>query len=156
MADNFKTTPSPWAIAFTGMTGLAVAMGIGRFAFTPILPMMQEDAGLSVSDGGWLASANYLGFLLGAIFGNANPYRTVDSDSYMPGRDRIGTPDGDLHPFASWMVLRAVAGFANAWGQFHHGLEPQKLATTHRPILTGVVFAGVGVAIVPSARTAWC
>ncbi|PYJ19608.1 MAG: MFS transporter, partial [Verrucomicrobia bacterium] len=42
-------------------------MGIGQFALTPILPMMQQDFGLSVSDGGWLASANYLGFLFGAV-----------------------------------------------------------------------------------------
>lgn len=49
------------------MAALAVAMGIGRFAFTPILPMMQRDAGLSLTDGSWLASANYLGYFLGAL-----------------------------------------------------------------------------------------
>ena len=48
-------------IAWAGLAALAVAMGIGRFAFTPILPMMQQDAGLTVAGGGWLASANYLG-----------------------------------------------------------------------------------------------
>ena len=47
------------------MLALAVAMGIGRFAFTPILPMMQHDAGLTLTNGGWLASANYLGYLVG-------------------------------------------------------------------------------------------
>jgi MFS family permease len=40
---------------------------LGRFAFTPILPMMQADAGLSVAAGGWLASANYLGYLAGSV-----------------------------------------------------------------------------------------
>ena len=52
-------------IALAGLAALAVAMGIGRFAFTPILPMMLHDAGLSaasgglsVAGGGWLASAN--------------------------------------------------------------------------------------------------
>src|SRR5262245_888003 len=54
-------------IAVAGLLALAVAIGIGRFAFTPLLPMMQEDAGLSVADGGWLASANYAGYLLGAL-----------------------------------------------------------------------------------------
>ena len=54
-------------VAFAALAALAIAMGIGRFAFTPILPMMQQDSGLSVSDGGWLASANYLGYLIGAL-----------------------------------------------------------------------------------------
>src|SRR5213595_1775561 len=59
--------PSATAVALAGLTALAVAMGIGRFAFTPILPLMQQDAGLSVAGGGWLASANYLGYLVGAL-----------------------------------------------------------------------------------------
>src|SRR6202162_5281772 len=58
---------SPLVIAVAGLTALGVAMGIGRFAFTPILPMMQQDAAVSVGEGGWLASANYLGYLLGAL-----------------------------------------------------------------------------------------
>ena len=58
---------SPVVIALAGLTALGVAMGIGRFAFTPILPMMQQDAAVSVGEGGWLASANYLGYLLGAL-----------------------------------------------------------------------------------------
>src|SRR3546814_2652403 len=55
------------SLAFSGLVALAVAMGIGRFAFTPLLPMMQNDAGLALTQGGWLASANYLGYLIGAL-----------------------------------------------------------------------------------------
>src|SRR2546430_4559745 len=54
-------------IALAGLASLAVAMGIGRFAFTPLLPMMQADSGLSLIAGGWLAAANYLGYLFGAL-----------------------------------------------------------------------------------------
>src|SRR5262245_14317622 len=59
---------APWASALAGMAALAAAIGIGRFAFTPILPMMQADFGLSVAGGGWLAAANYLGYLIGALW----------------------------------------------------------------------------------------
>ena len=38
-------------------------MGIGRFAFTPVWPLMAHDAALSLEQGGWLASANYAGYL---------------------------------------------------------------------------------------------
>lgn len=61
----------PMVAALAGMAALAVPMGIGRFAFTPILPMMQVDAGLSIAAGGWLASANYLGTLVGALAATA-------------------------------------------------------------------------------------
>src|SRR5262249_61559492 len=59
-------TSSPLVIALAGLTALGLALGIGRFAFTPILPMMRQDAVVSVGQGGWLGSANYFGYLLGA------------------------------------------------------------------------------------------
>ena len=52
--------------ALVGLLGLAAAMGIGRFAFTPLLPLMQAE-GLTLQQGTWLSSANYLGYLLGAL-----------------------------------------------------------------------------------------
>ena len=64
-----------WAVA-VGILGLAAAMGIGRFAFTPLMPLMQEHAVLTLAQGGWLAAANYAGYLAGAlfcVFANPNP-----------------------------------------------------------------------------------
>lgn len=46
---------------------LAVGMGFGRFAFTAIYPHMVEEGVISMQGGGWAASANYAGYLLGAL-----------------------------------------------------------------------------------------
>ena len=54
-------------IAIAGLIALAVAMGIGRFAFTPIMPMMEADAGLTLRAAGWLAAAKYLGYFRGRL-----------------------------------------------------------------------------------------
>ena len=50
-----------------GIFFLVIAMGISRFAFTPILPFMRIDEGLSFTQGGWLASSNYIGYFVGAL-----------------------------------------------------------------------------------------
>ena len=64
------TTSRPASVAgtcFVAIGALAVAMGIGRFAFTPMLPLMMRDGVISQDAGAWLAASNYLGYLVGAL-----------------------------------------------------------------------------------------
>jgi predicted MFS family arabinose efflux permease len=140
---------SPLIVAFGGFAALAVAMGIGRFAFTPILPMMQADYGISVAQGGWLASANYLGYLAGSIF--AMHPRIAARTATRIGLVSIAACTlamGIEHHFAAWLVLRAIPGFASAlvlvvvsaW------VLP-RLAHAAREHLSGIVYAGVGAGI---------
>ena len=71
-----RTAPQdrPLSVAFAGMAALAVAMGVGRFAFTPLLPMMLHDRVVTLAGGSWLATANYLGYLIGALACMALPW----------------------------------------------------------------------------------
>ena len=57
----------PLNLLYGGMAALIVAMGIGRFAFTPILPTMLDNHLFSTVGAGYLASSNYLGYLIGAL-----------------------------------------------------------------------------------------
>jgi predicted MFS family arabinose efflux permease len=136
-------------VAAAGLVALAVAMGIGRFAFTPILPMMQADAGVSVAAGGWLASANYLGYLLGAL--SATRVRLSPSSAIRGALLTIAGVTfamGLTGSFALWVVLRTIAGIASAWVLILvSAWSLERLASAARPILNGTVFAGVGVGI---------
>lgn len=133
-------------IALAGMAALAVAMGIGRFAFTPILPMMQDDFGLSIVGGSWLASSNYLGYLLGALAATAWPMRSraVLSGSLLAiAATTIAM--GLTENFTAWAILRFGAGVASALMFIAVSTRCMAaLAERGRPKLTGVVYAGVG------------
>ena len=141
---------SAWASALAGLAALAVAIGIGRFAFTPILPMMQEDFGLSVSEAGWLASANYTGYLVGAL--SAIGLRLPPTFAIRAGLVVIGLSTlamGLEHSFMLSAVLLAIAGIASAWVLvFVSTWALERLALLGRSQLSGTVYAGVGTGIV--------
>jgi len=132
--------------ALAGMAALAVAMGIGRFAFTPILPMMQNDAGLSVVSGGYLASANYLGYLLGSLI--ATRLHVRDEVAVLGSMLLIGMATlvmGFVDHYPAWLLLRLVAGIANAWiAIFAFSWCLDRLAAAQSPLLNSLIFTGVG------------
>lgn len=131
-----------------GLIALAVAMGIGRFAFTPILPMMQ-DAGLSLTAGGWLASANYLGYLLGALSAMAlRAHPVVIIRGGLLTIAAVTFAMGLTHDFALWVALRTIAGIASAWVLvFVSSWCLEELTALKRAELGGIVFTGVGSGI---------
>ena len=72
---------SPLLALLGGATTLMVAMGIGRFLYTPILPDMIAVRLLDVASAGLLASSNFLGYFVGALgaafFANPRARRAV-------------------------------------------------------------------------------
>ncbi|MEO7066919.1 MAG: YbfB/YjiJ family MFS transporter [Rhodanobacter sp.] len=149
--DSRTSAPdSPWRAlrtAFAGLIALAVAMGVGRFAFTPILPMMQVDVGLSLRAAGWLAAANYLGYLIGALCAaRLSPSWAIRGGLLLTTVVTFGM--GLSANFTVWLVLRLLAGIASAWVLVHvASWTLERLLAWRRSSLSGVVFAGVGLGI---------
>src|SRR5689334_13329551 len=138
-----------YVAALAGFLGLAIAMGVGRFAFTPVLPLMQADAGLSVSDGAWLSAANYLGYLVGALAAMALTGSAVVF--IRAGIAVIAAATFAMAVTASmpvWFAMRFVAGVASAFLLvFVSAWSLEHIRSTGRAVLSGVIFGGVGAGI---------
>jgi len=133
--------------AAAGLAALAVAMGVGRFAFTPLLPLMQEDAGLSLADGGYLAAANYLGYLAGALWA-ARPARSARAiRASLLAIAATTAAMGVAQTLPGWLLLRFAAGVASAWALVHISAWALPRLATGRPLLGGVLYSGVGAGI---------
>ena len=136
-------------VAGVGLAGLAAAMGIGRFAFTPLFPLMQEHFGISLAQGAWLATANYIGYFVGAVASFVlTPNAGRSARWGLLGVAGSTLAMGITESFALWFFLRLLAGIASAfvlvgasaWALAH-------LALHKRGDLAGWVFAGVGLGI---------
>jgi MFS family permease len=138
-----------WRAALACMITLSVAMGLGRFAFTPMLPIMLHEGKLELAAGGVLASLNYLGYFLGAVSCAAIGIKA----SSMVRGGLVATAAlllgmGLLHSFTGWGILRTAAGVMSAWVfVFASGWGLRRLAETNAPTLAGVIYTGPGIGI---------
>ncbi len=143
---------SAWLSIARAAAALAAAMGIGRFAYTPILPLMTAHAGLTAQAAGQLATANYVGYLIGAVGAAASPRL---ARSVVACRVSLATLVAALAAMAlstnviEWGILRLIAGIASALvfviavnTLMDHG---------HPAHHAGWAFSGVGIGIALSA-----
>ena len=138
--------PSSMGFAIAGALALAVGIGIGRFAFTPILPMMQKDHGLTLRLAGLLASVNYVGYFIGAFSAIWIRLTTVTVLRIsLVAVVVLTSAMGLTHYPAAWLLLRGFAGIASAWILiFSSAYILEQLASLGESRLVGVVFSGVG------------
>jgi MFS family permease len=137
------------AVCVAAVAALAVAMGIGRFAFTPLFPLMVRDGLLDSHAGAMLASANYLGYLAGALASSRMRVKPAPLLAFgLLGTVLITAAVGWTASLSWWSVLRFLAGVMSAWvlvATSAWGLG--WLAAIGRPDLAGVQFSGVGIGI---------
>lgn len=138
-----------WRAALACMVTLAVAMGLGRFAFTPMLPIMLHEGKLQLEAGGVLASLNYLGYFLGAVSCAAIGIKAKSMvRGGLAATAVLLVGMGVLHSFTSWGILRTAAGVMSAWVfVFASGWGLRRLAETNSPALAGVIYTGPGIGI---------
>lgn len=136
----------PLTIALCGFAVLAIAMGIGRFAFTPLLPMMRDEGLISIPDGGLLASAHFVGYLMGALC--AGRIRRHSSIALYLSLTLIALSTiamGITGSFAVWLAARWIAGVCSAIVLVTVSTHlVRRLADLKRGRLQNGVFAGVG------------
>jgi predicted MFS family arabinose efflux permease len=144
-----------WRLVLGGLLAMAAALGIGRFVYTPILPVMLDALGWTKVDAGLIASANFLGYLIGALLAagkifSANPRRWLLAALLVSAVTTAAmAAPSQMHAF---IALRLLGGMASAFVIVSAStLVLERLAAAGHGDLAAVHFAGVGVGVMVSA-----
>src|SRR5699024_800136 len=133
-----------------GGLGLSVAMGMGRFFYTPALPLMVTALNWGAGPGSWIATLNYIGYFIGTLViaqGWVEPNRFVYRLSLIVST--LGLAAVALTPNLIWQgSIRTIAGIAS-WLIFVC-VTQRMPANSRRPHHGGISYGGVGFGILVS------
>ena len=156
---SFLTTNSQVRLALVGISVVAITGGLGRFAYTPIIPYMQNTLNISSADIGLLASSNYLGYLIGSIipltYSFANKQRLTLYLSVFVSVITLGLM-GSTEEFFIFSLLRFLQGISGAIGLvIATNLIFSQITDTGRIDLRLAHISGFGVGMFLSAIAIW-
>jgi len=143
----------------SGIFCLVLTMGIARFSYTPMIPIMFEQVGLSKVLAGWLATINYMGYMSGALTATLVSSLVVKDRLY-----RLGLVLAVVTTFMMgvstepwvWGLSRFLAGFGTAAGLLiGAGLMLNWLIRHNHRSEMGIHFSGVGIGIVFVSVLIW-
>ncbi|MFJ2974895.1 YbfB/YjiJ family MFS transporter [Kluyvera sp. NPDC087067] len=139
----------PVRIALSGFLVLVATMGIGRFAFTPQVPLMIAEGQLTLTSAGLVAALNYLGYLIGA-WDAMRTRRGVEARLYLGIIGAVALTFLSAIADNAWLhgALRLVIGCMSGWAMvLTAAWVNERLAHYARPGLSAAVFAGPGAGI---------
>lgn len=143
-------------IALSGFLALVVAMGIGRFAFTPQVPLMIAEHQFDLTGAGIVAAANYLGYLAGA-FDAMRARRRVEMRLWagLWGAVLLTLLSACAGGIGWHLVIRFAIGCASGWAMvLVAAWTNERLGHFGKPALAAAVFAGPGAGIFISGMLA--
>jgi predicted MFS family arabinose efflux permease len=135
-------------------------VGIGRFAYTPLLPPMQEALGWTLTQAGDVASANFLGYMIGALTASVLTQRRERRLWLLAGMLLSAATTGAgalVVSFLAWLGLRFVSGVASAFCLVLGTAVVIELLTRYARLQLGALhFSGVGGGMVASVLVIEC
>ncbi|MBF0264237.1 MAG: YbfB/YjiJ family MFS transporter [Gammaproteobacteria bacterium] len=127
-------------------------LGIARFSYTPLLPIMQQQAGLGIAESGWLAGVNYMGYFCGAVIASFIKNLELKDRLYRLGLI-VAVLTTALMGLSNniwlWEISRFFAGLSSAAGLLlGSGLIMNWLIRHGHKTELGIHFSGLGFGIV--------
>ncbi|UHD17492.1 YbfB/YjiJ family MFS transporter [Thiocapsa bogorovii] len=144
--------PSHWSVLGSGICALILTLGIARFAYTPMIPVLQSETGMGEALAGWLAGWNYLGYLSGVLIVSRLKDLRIKDRLYRAGLVLAVLTTLMMAMGESpilWGISRYLAGLSSAAGlMLGSGLILNWLIRHDHRSELGVHFSGLGLGIV--------
>lgn len=138
-----------------GVFSLILLLGVARFAYTPLIPIMLDQTILNDLSAGWLAAINYAGYMCGALIAASVSSLMLKDTLYRAGLITAIVTTGGMALAENtmvWAVMRFFAGLSSAAGLLiASGLVLNWLMRNHHRRELGIHFMGVGLGIVFTA-----